>query len=276
MARPQSVASELLGSALSSACTWSAKRPDRPTGVDRSPSRRTDAVPAVSGQASAPSNGSASAKTTGTGGPLHTKAGDVDLRAPPFVVMETHVHGVATRSVDDVVEVTGAHPGSSNYEDSRIHAGLDETPGAFRTPLLSHVKFARGASMRPPSTATRPATSSRWQVIVATGVHADGSCERCSPRRGRRRGGDLGPPAWAGSEARPVLGSGRSRRRGAGPAQRWETVLPGCRPPAVPRPLPVPDQLAKTFSRIGLSMHEVTGRCAGLPMDLYQRADVLQ
>jgi len=68
MARPQSVASELLGSALSSACTWSAKRPDRPTGVGRSPSRRTDAVSAVSGQASAPSNGSASAQTTGTGG----------------------------------------------------------------------------------------------------------------------------------------------------------------------------------------------------------------
>ena len=60
------------------------------------------------------------------------------------VVMEAYVHGVSTRSVDDLVEAMGVDAGNSKSEVSRICAGLDETVGAF---------------------------------VVATGIAADGSRE---------------------------------------------------------------------------------------------------
>ena len=94
---------------------------------------------------------------------LTTKAGDVELRIPKLrkgsffpvileprrridqalyaVVMEAYVHGVSTRSVDDLVEAMGVDAGISKSEVSRICAGLDETVGAFRTRSLDHVEF---------------------------------------------------------------------------------------------------------------------------------------
>ncbi len=93
---------------------------------------------------------------------LMTKAGDVELRIPKLrkgsffpiileprrridqalyaVVMEAYVHGISTRSVDDLVEAMGG-AGISKSEVSRICAGLDETVGAFRTRALDHVEF---------------------------------------------------------------------------------------------------------------------------------------
>ena len=93
---------------------------------------------------------------------LTTKAGDVELRIPKLrkgsffpiileprrridqalyaVVMEAYVHGISTRSVDDLVEAMGG-TGVSKSEVSRICAGLDETVGAFRTRTLDHVEF---------------------------------------------------------------------------------------------------------------------------------------
>jgi transposase-like protein len=85
---------------------------------------------------------------------LTTKAGDVELAIPKLrrgsffpsileprrridqalyaVVMEAYVHGVSTRSVDELVEAMGSSAGISKSEVSRICAGLDEAVGAFR------------------------------------------------------------------------------------------------------------------------------------------------
>jgi putative transposase len=86
---------------------------------------------------------------------LSTQAGDVELRIPKLrrgsffpaileprrridqalyaVVMEAYVHGISTRSVDDLVEAMGVDAGISKSEVSRICAGLDKIVGAFRT-----------------------------------------------------------------------------------------------------------------------------------------------
>jgi transposase-like protein len=95
---------------------------------------------------------------------LSTQAGDVSLRIPKLrqgaffpvileprrridqalhaVVMEAYVHGVSTRSVDDLVAALGIDAGISKSEVSRICAGLDEAVGAFRTRTLGHTSFA--------------------------------------------------------------------------------------------------------------------------------------
>ncbi|MDI2129133.1 IS256 family transposase [Yinghuangia seranimata] len=57
------------------------------------------------------------------------------------VVMEAYVHGVSTRSVDDLVCALGSHTGISKSEVSRICAGLDEQLDAFRTRPLDHTRF---------------------------------------------------------------------------------------------------------------------------------------
>ena len=94
---------------------------------------------------------------------LATKAGDIELRIPKLrkgsffpsileprrridqalyaVVMEAYVHGVSTRSVDDLVVALGADSGISKSEVSRICAQLDEVVGAFRTRPLDHIGF---------------------------------------------------------------------------------------------------------------------------------------
>lgn len=133
---------------------------------------------------------------------LTTKAGDVELRIPKLrkgsffpiileprrridqalyaVVMEAYVHGISTRSVDDLVEAMGA-VGISKSEVSRICANLDETVGAFRTRTLDHVEFpyifldATYLHVR-----NHPGKGGQvvsMAVIVATGVTATGERE---------------------------------------------------------------------------------------------------
>src|SRR3954470_19114029 len=94
---------------------------------------------------------------------LATQAGDVELAIPKLrkgsffpvileprrriaqalyaVVMEAYVHGVSTRSVDDLVAALGADSGISKSEVSRICEQLDEVVGAFRTRPLDHTPF---------------------------------------------------------------------------------------------------------------------------------------
>src|SRR5471030_2974952 len=92
---------------------------------------------------------------------------DVALYA---VVMEAYVHGVSTRSVDDLVEAMGSKAGISKSEVSRICAGLDEAVGAFRGRRLDHVRFpyiwldATYLHVRADHQVTSKA------VVVATGV----------------------------------------------------------------------------------------------------------
>ena len=129
-----------------------------------------------------------------------TQAGDVQLRIPKLrkgsffpsileprrridralyaVVMEAYVHGVSTRSVDDLVEAMGADSGISKSEVSRICAGRDEVVGAFRTRTLDHVEFPYvylDATYLHVRNQTSQVVS--MAVVVATGVTATGQRE---------------------------------------------------------------------------------------------------
>src|SRR4051795_13750797 len=129
---------------------------------------------------------------------LSTQAGDIGLRIPKVrqgaffpvileprrridqalhaVVMEAYVHGVSTRSVDDLVGALGVDSGISKSEVSRICAGLDETVDAFRSRPLHHTTFPYvfldATYLHVRRTASGQVTS--MAVVVATGVTADG------------------------------------------------------------------------------------------------------
>src|SRR6476660_7635195 len=131
---------------------------------------------------------------------LTTQAGDIELRIPKLrkgsffpsiltprrridralyaVVMEAYVHGVSTRSVDDLVEAMGVDAGISKSEVSRICSGLDEIVGAFRTRTLGHIEFPYvylDATYLHVRNTTGQVVS--MAVVVATGIAADGSRE---------------------------------------------------------------------------------------------------
>ena len=130
---------------------------------------------------------------------LTTKGGDVTVAIPKLrqgsffpsileprrridqalyaVVMQAYVHGMSTRSVDDLVVALGG-TGISKSEVSRICAGLDEAVGAFRTRRLDHARFpyvyldATYLHVR-----TEAAMVVSKAVVVATGVTEHGSRE---------------------------------------------------------------------------------------------------
>lgn len=130
---------------------------------------------------------------------LTTKAGDVQLRIPKLrkgsffpsileprrridqalyaVVMEAYVHGVSTRSVDDLVGALGVESGISKSEVSRICAGLDAEIARFRERTLTHTTFpyvfldATFCKVRVGAHVVSQA------LVVATGVSIDGSRE---------------------------------------------------------------------------------------------------
>jgi len=129
-----------------------------------------------------------------------TQAGDVELRIPKLrkgsfypsileprrridqalyaVVMEAYVHGVSTRSVDDLVAALGIDSGISKSEVSRICAGLDEVVGAFRTRPLDHTAFPYvylDATYLHVRNSSSQVTS--MAVVVATGITATGARE---------------------------------------------------------------------------------------------------
>ena len=130
---------------------------------------------------------------------LTTKGGDVTVALPKLrqgsffpsileprrridqalyaVVMEAYVHGVSTRSVDDLVVALGG-TGISKSEVSRICTGLDEAVGAFRTRRLDHARFpyvyldATYLHVR-----TEAAMVVSKAVVIATGVTEHGRRE---------------------------------------------------------------------------------------------------
>lgn len=121
---------------------------------------------------------------------LATQTGDLDLAIPKLrsgsffpsllerrrridealyaVIMEAYVHGVSTRSVDDLVKALGADSGISKSEVSRICGDLDEqltifrgrpldhsrAPGSTRTPSGPSMPLANWSGTAPNSTAT--------------------------------------------------------------------------------------------------------------------------
>jgi putative transposase len=136
---------------------------------------------------------------------LSTQAGDVALRIPKLgagaffpvileprrridqalhaVVMEAYVHGVSTRSVDDLVQALGIDTGISKSEVSRICAGLDEAVAAFRARILGHVAFpyvyldATYLHVREGARADLAGQVVSKAVVVATGITASGGRE---------------------------------------------------------------------------------------------------
>ena len=146
---------------------------------------------------------------------LSTQAGDVSLRIPKLrqgaffpvileprrridqalhaVVMEAYVHGVSTRSVDDLVAALGIDAGISKSEVSRICAGLDEAVGAFRTRTLGHTSVPLRLPRRdlPARARSQPRAGG---VQGRRGGHRDHRHRRPGgprPGRGRQRGGDV-------------------------------------------------------------------------------------
>ena len=93
------------------------------------------------------------------------------------VVMEAYVHGVSTRSVDDLVGALGVESGISKSEVSRICAGLDAEIARFRERTLTHTTFpyvfldATFCKVRVGAHVVSQA------LVVATGVSIDGSRE---------------------------------------------------------------------------------------------------
>jgi transposase-like protein len=126
---------------------------------------------------------------------LTTQAGDLDLKIPKVrtgsffpsllerrrridralfaVVMEAYVHGVSTRSVDDLVKALGADSGISKSEVSRICGELDEELTAFKERPLDHTVF-------PYVTYCKARVNHRiasQAVVIATGISATGHRE---------------------------------------------------------------------------------------------------
>jgi putative transposase len=99
------------------------------------------------------------------------------------VVMEAYVHGISTRSVDDLVQALGIDAGISKSEVSRICAGLDEAVTAFRTRTLGHIAFpyvyldATYLHVREGARADLPGRVVSKAVVVATGISATGGRE---------------------------------------------------------------------------------------------------
>ncbi|MFD9053379.1 IS256 family transposase [Streptomyces zaomyceticus] len=128
-----------------------------------------------------------------------TQAGDLELAIPKLragslfpsllerrrridqalyaVVMEAYVHGVSTRSVDDLVKALGSDTGISKSEVSRICAGLDEQLDAFRTWPLDHLRFPYPFLDATYVKARVDHQIVSQAVVIATGVTEDGGRE---------------------------------------------------------------------------------------------------
>jgi putative transposase len=95
--------------------------------------------------------------------------------------MEAYVHGISTRSVDDLVVALGADSGISKSEVSRICEQLDESVGAFRTRALDHIGFPYvyldATYLDVPNKPGKGGQVVSMAVVVAIGIAADGSRE---------------------------------------------------------------------------------------------------
>ena len=93
------------------------------------------------------------------------------------VVMEAYVHGVSTRSVDDLVGALGVSTGISKSEVSRICAGLDKEVAAFRERSLTHTEFPYVFADATFCKVRIGAHVVSQALVVATGVSIDGTRE---------------------------------------------------------------------------------------------------
>ncbi|MFE8950727.1 IS256 family transposase [Streptomyces sp. NPDC007856] len=130
---------------------------------------------------------------------LTTQAGDLDLAIPKVrtgsffpsllerrrridralyaVIVEAYVHGVSTRSVDDLVKALGADSGISKSEVSRLCAALDAELTAFRTRPLDHTRFPYVYLDATYCKARVNHQIVSQAVVIATGITEDGGRE---------------------------------------------------------------------------------------------------
>jgi putative transposase len=130
---------------------------------------------------------------------LSTKAGDVDLAIPKLrqgsffpslleprrridralwaVIMESYVHGVSTRKVDDLIGALGIDTGVSKSHVSRICAELDRAVSEFRERRLDHIEFPYVFLDATYVKAHDGAHVVSKAIVIATGVAADGNRE---------------------------------------------------------------------------------------------------
>ncbi|MEZ0095760.1 IS256 family transposase [Streptacidiphilus sp. EB129] len=130
---------------------------------------------------------------------LTTQAGDLDLGIPKLrsgsffpallerrrridqalyaVIMEAYVHGVSTRSVDDLVKALGSDSGISKSEVSRICQDLDGQLTAFRGRSLDHVRFPYVYLDATYCKARVEHQIVSRAVVIATGITEDGGRE---------------------------------------------------------------------------------------------------
>ncbi|MFF7477104.1 IS256 family transposase [Streptomyces sp. NPDC008092] len=130
---------------------------------------------------------------------LTTQAGDLDLKIPKMrtgsffpsllerrrridralfaVVMEAYVHGVSTRSVDDLVKALGADSGISKSEVSRICGELDGELTAFKERPLDHTVFPYVFLDATYCKARVNHRIASQAVVIATGISATGHRE---------------------------------------------------------------------------------------------------
>lgn len=127
-------------------------------------------------------------------------------RALHAVIMEAYVHGVSTRSVDDLVAAMGVESGVSKSEVSRICAGLDTEIARFRERTLTHTTFpyvfldATFCKVRVGAHVVSQA------LVVATGVSIEGTREVLGTAVGDSESFEFWREFLAGLKARGLSG----------------------------------------------------------------------
>ena len=91
--------------------------------------------------------------------------------------MESYVHGVSTRKVDDLVRALGIDAGISKSEVSRICGDLDAVVGACRERRLDHAAFPYVFLDATYVKAHEGASVVSKAIVIATGVTAAGDRE---------------------------------------------------------------------------------------------------
>jgi putative transposase len=149
---------------------------------------------------------------------VSTNAGDIEVQIPKLragsffpslleprrridkalhaVIMEAYVHGVSTRSVDDLVAAMGVPSGVSKSEVSRICADLDKEIAALRERSLTHTMFpyvfcdATFCKVRVGAHVVYQA------LVVATEVSIEGTRKSSGPRSATVSPSSPGASSW--------------------------------------------------------------------------------
>ena len=122
------------------------------------------------------------------------------------VIMEAYVHGVSTRSVDDLVAALGVDSGISKSEVSRICAGLDREIEAFRSRTLTHTQFPYVFADATFCKVRVGAHVVSQALVVATGVSIEGTREVLGTAVGDSESFELWREFLASLKARGLAG----------------------------------------------------------------------